>query len=62
MVLKEMLNNFENKNTEILLKKLNSSLEGLKQQEVEDRLDEYGFNELESEKKPTIIKRIYENI
>lgn len=62
MVLKNMLNNFESQNTDILLKKLNSSLEGLTEEEVEDRLDEYGFNELESEKKPTIIKRIYENI
>lgn len=62
MVLKEMLNNFESKNINILLKSLNSSLEGLTEAEVEDRLHEYGFNQLDSEKKPTIIKRIYENM
>ncbi|WP_042439048.1 magnesium-translocating P-type ATPase [Clostridium amazonitimonense] len=62
MELKNLLSNFEKEYTAILLKKFNTSLEGLTEKEAEERLEKHGFNELECEKKPTIIKRIYDNI
>lgn len=45
-----------------ILEKLNTSINGLSDREAEKRLEKYGMNELESEKRKSLFQRIAENI
>ncbi|KEH92987.1 MULTISPECIES: magnesium-translocating P-type ATPase [Clostridium] len=45
-----------------MLKKLNVNINGLTEREVEERIEKYGYNQIETEKKHSSIFKIIENI
>ena len=49
MELKKLISNFETDNMELIMKSLNTNINGLNEDEAEKRLDIYGLNQLESE-------------
>ena len=50
------------KSSDDVIKKLNSSIEGLNNKEASIRLEKYGINEIESKKRKTIIEMIVEQL
>lgn len=62
MEIRKLLNTVDSVVNEEVLHKLNTSAKGLTEEEAEKRLDDYGYNELATEKKPSIFKRIYDNV
>ncbi|WP_084284546.1 magnesium-translocating P-type ATPase [Clostridium lundense] len=62
MELKKLVKNFETENMELVFKLLKTSINGLKEVEAENRLEAYGLNELQSEKKKSVLARILDNI
>ena len=48
------------KNTQEVLKSLNSSLDGLSKEDVQERLKKYGYNELKEKEKSSVIKLFLE--
>lgn len=62
MEIKKLMNKFEKDYIEPILTSLNTSLHGLSEDEVEERLEKYGLNQMESEKKTSPIQRLIENI
>ncbi len=50
------------KTTDEVIKKLNSNIKGLKEAEVQKRLEKYGFNVLETKKKKTILEMIVDQL
>jgi Mg2+-importing ATPase len=62
MELKKLISNFETDNMELIMKSLNTNINGLNEDEAEKRLDIYGLNQLESEKKKSVFARILDNI
>ncbi len=62
MEIKKLINISEKDYVEKIMKNLNTSLNGLTEEEAEERIDRYGLNQLESEKKSSFIKRLYDNI
>ena len=51
---------FYKKNTQEVLKSLNSSLDGLSKEDVQERLKKYGYNELKEKEKSSVIKLFLE--
>lgn len=51
---------FYKKNTQDVLKSLNTSFNGLSKEEVQERLKKYGYNELKEKDKTSIIKLFLE--
>ena len=51
---------FYKKNAQEVMKSLNSSLGGLSKEEAEERLKEYGYNELKEKEKSSVIKLFLE--
>ncbi|WP_296647579.1 cation-translocating P-type ATPase [Romboutsia sp. 13368] len=51
---------FYKKNTQEVMKLLNSSLEGLSKEEAQERLEKYGYNELKEKEKSSVIKLFLE--
>lgn len=47
---------FYKKNTQEVIKLLNSSLNGLSKEEAEERIKKYGYNELKEKEKSSVIK------
>ncbi len=62
MVLKALINNFEEDIIKPVLERLNTSVNGLTEVEAEERLEKYGLNQLESEKKKSPMVRFLENL
>ena len=62
MELKKLISNFETDNMELIMKSLNTNINGLNEDEAEKRLDIYGLNQLESGKKKSVFARILDNI
>ncbi len=62
MVIKKVNNPLNRPEIEFILNKLNSSPEGLSEEEVEERLKEYGYNKLEEEKKSSWVSRLIQNL
>lgn len=62
MELKKLINTIDTNYINPIFKTLNSSLNGLSEEEAEKRLDKYGLNEMESDKKKSNIQRLFENI
>lgn len=62
MELKKLINNFETEFIKSILKSLDTTLHGLSEEESEKRLEKYGLNQMESEKKKSPIQRLFENI
>ena len=52
------MNNWYNQNPEEVLKKLDSSADGLAQSEISTRLEKYGENRLQEEKKKSLLSKI----
>ena len=48
------------KNTQEVLKSLNSSLDGLSKEDVQERLKKYGYNELKEKETSSVIKLFLE--
>ena len=65
MELKRIINNLENNNnnnhTESILKAYDTTLNGLSDEQVEDRIEQYGLNEMASEKKHSTFYRLIQN-
>ncbi len=57
MVLKKLTNSINNELIEPILNRLNTSLNGLSEEEVENRIDEYGYNEIGGESKQSPLIR-----
>ena len=51
---------FYKKNTQEVLKSLNSSLDGLSKEDAQERLKKYGYNELKEKEKSSVIKLFLE--
>lgn len=62
MELKKLINNFETELIEPVLKSLNTTLQGLSEKDAQERLEKYGLNQIESEKKKSPFHRLLENI
>lgn len=62
MELKKIINTFDSNYIEPIFKTLNTSLNGLSQEDAETRLEKYGLNEMGVEKKESPIERFLENI
>lgn len=62
MELKKLINNFEAEFVESILKSFDTTLYGLSEEEAEIRLEKFGLNQLESEKKKSPLQRLFENI
>lgn len=62
MEFKKLVKNLESEFTNSILEEFSTSLEGLSGNEAEDRLEKYGLNELDSEKKKSPFQRLLENI
>lgn len=62
MVLKALINNFEADYIKPVLEKLNTTVNGLTEVEAEERLEQYGLNQLDSEKKKSPMVRFVENL
>lgn len=62
MELKRIINNFDGVCVEPVMKQLNTSIDGISEEEAEKRIEKYGLNEMESEKKKSPIQRLIENI
>lgn len=62
MEFKKIVKNLENEYTNSILDQFNTTLEGLSENEAEARLEKYGLNELDSEKKKSPFQRLLENI
>lgn len=61
MVLTKLMNLRDNQNLEKILKELNTSLKGLTDEEVEMRIEEYGYNEVGGETKKSPFLKLIEN-
>ncbi len=61
MVLKKLTDNINSDIVNPILKKLNTSLDGLTEEEAEKRLDDYGFNEVGGKVNKSIFARLFEN-
>lgn len=62
MELKKIINTFGANYIEPIFKTLNTSLNGLSEEEAENRLEKHGLNEMDSEKKKSPVERLFENI
>lgn len=62
MVLKALINNFEADYIKPVLERLNTTVNGLTEVEAEERLEKYGLNQLDSEKKKSPMIRFLENL
>ncbi|WP_315118931.1 magnesium-translocating P-type ATPase [uncultured Clostridium sp.] len=62
MVLKKLTNSIDNRIIDPILRKLNTSLNGLTEEEVENRIDKYGYNEVGSEAKESTFIKLLENL
>ncbi|MDD3225871.1 MAG: magnesium-translocating P-type ATPase [Clostridium sp.] len=62
MELKKIINAIDLSCIQPVLNKLNTSLNGISEEEANNRLKEYGLNEMKSEKKKSTIQRLFENI
>jgi P-type Mg2+ transporter len=62
MELRKLINNFETEFIESILKSLDTTLHGLSEENAQERLEKYGLNQMESEKKKSPIHRLLENI
>lgn len=62
MVLKKLANLIDNHIIEPILRDLNTSLNGLTEEEVKNRIDKYGYNEIGSEIKKSTFIKLLENL
>jgi len=62
MELKKTINTFDTNYIEPIFKTFNTSLNGLSEEEAENRLEKHGLNEMDSEKKKSPVERLFENI
>ena len=62
MVLKKLVNSIENKFIETILKNLDTTINGLSEQEAEERIDKYGYNEIGEGTNNSIIKKLLSNL
>lgn len=62
MVLKKLTNQIDNPMAEIILRNLNTSLNGLTEDEAEERIDKYGYNEIGAETKNSLFFRFIGNL
>ncbi len=62
MVLKNLNGLIENELIEVLLKDLNTTIDGLSEEEVEKRIDTFGYNEIGENKKKSHISKLADNL
>ncbi|MBU5485128.1 magnesium-translocating P-type ATPase [Clostridium sp. MSJ-11] len=62
MVLKKLANSIDNRIIDPILRELNTSLNGLSEEEVKNRIDKYGYNEVGSETKESTLIKLLENL
>lgn len=62
MELKKLVSNIENVFVESVIKALNTTVNGISEEEAEKRLEQYGLNEMEGEKKHSAFFRLLDNI
>lgn len=62
MELRKLISNFDSKYIEPLLRSLNTTTKGLSEDDAENRIETYGYNELAGDKKKSVFKRLVENI
>lgn len=61
MVLMNYINSVNNQIAQPILNKLNTSMNGLTEQETQERIEKYGYNEIGKEIKKTPLVRLIEN-
>lgn len=62
MELKKLINSFDTSYVDPIFNVLDTSFNGLSEEEAEKRLDKYGLNEMGNEKKKSPLQRLFENI
>lgn len=62
MEIKKIVNSFNSEVTKALLKRLNTSIGGLTEEEAEIRLEEHGYNQMDSEKKKSLFHKLMANL
>lgn len=62
MELRKLVNNVSLNYTDEIFKTLNTSINGISEEEAGNRLEKYGLNELENEKKKSVARRLFENV
>lgn len=61
MVLMKLLNSADNQFVEPILKSLNTTLKGLNEEEVDERIEKYGYNGVSAEKRKSSFLKLFEN-
>jgi len=62
MVLRKLMNSIENEFIEVLLKNLNTTINGLSEEEAENRIEKFGYNEIGENKRKSPLSRLFDNL
>ena len=62
MVLRKLINSIENEFVEVLLKNFNTTINGLSEEEAENRIEEFGYNEICENKRKSPLSRLFDNL
>ena len=61
MVLMRLMDSIDNRIVEPILKKFDTSLRGLSDEEAEERIEKYGYNEVGEEVRKSLLQKLIEN-
>ncbi len=62
MVLKKLINSIDNDVIEVLLRNLSTTIKGLSEEEANNRIEEYGYNELGGENRKSSFLALVDNL
>lgn len=62
MVLKNLAKSIDNKIANDVLSKMNTTVNGLSSEEVDNRLDKYGYNEIGQASNNSVLKKLFDNL